>query len=243
MFRVAKFLLLNILFFIFFSFNSYAANHSIDEISAEFLNKPYQLDPIGEGGQKPLYRFDRFDCQTYVETVLALILSDNADNLEQFQRILLDLRYSNSIPDYFTRNHFPDADWIPNNIKKGYLKYSDLNQDKISLYIDKKTWFESKIKSDDKRIPPNVVVTLPYIPLSKVPDIINKIPDGAIIMIVKPSFLLITHMGFAIWKNDQLYLRAASSVHNKVIDILLLSYLQHEPNIKGIVVLEMQKKR
>ena len=52
----------------------------IDAISAQFLGKPYLLGALGEGEQgyydsSPLYRTDAFDCETYVDTVLALIIS------------------------------------------------------------------------------------------------------------------------------------------------------------------------
>lgn len=216
----------------------------IANISASFLGKPYQLDALGEGAQgkfsqKPLYRFDAFDCETYVDTVLALALSNSNSNTPAFQQQLLQIRYQNGKPDFYTRNHFPSVDWIPNNIKKKYIKCSPLNNDKISMIMNKQKWFEQQTHIKNANIPSDLRVTLPYISVDELPDVINKIPNGAIVVIVKPSFLLISHMGFAIWKNNILYLRAASSLHHKVIDLPLLAYIEQQSKfgVKGIVVL------
>lgn len=231
-----------------FSVQAFGSDQTLSDrivsISADFLNKPYQLDPLGEGSQgqfsqKPLYRFDRFDCQTYVETVLALALSNSNHNTPAFQQKLLEIRYQNDKPDFFTRNHFPSADWIPNNIQKGYIKYAAIDNQKISMSIHKQQWFKDQTDIQNPNIPNKLRVTLPYISVDQLPDMINKIPNGSIIMIVKPSFLLISHMGFAIWKNNILYLRSASSLYHKVIDLPLLSYIENQSRfgVKGIVVL------
>jgi hypothetical protein len=95
----------------------------IERLSAVFLGDPYQLGPLGEGAQgkydrDPLWRFDTFDCTTYVETVLALAAAPRwMDFFSEMDRI----RYRGGTVSYTTRNHFTDADWIPNNIHAGYL--------------------------------------------------------------------------------------------------------------------------
>ncbi len=91
--------------------------------SKQFLNKPYKLGPLGEGinglyDQSPLYSINEFDCTTYVETVMALALSNN---FKQFEMQLIKIRYQGNTPSYLTRNHFMSADWNSNNIKKGYV--------------------------------------------------------------------------------------------------------------------------
>lgn len=241
-----KFYFIIILFV--FSVQAFGSDQTLSDrivsISANFLNKPYQLDPLGEGkqgqfSQKPLYRFDRFDCQTYVETVLALALSNSDSDTPAFQQQLLQIRYQNGKPDFFTRNHFPSADWIPNNIEKGYIKFSPINNDKISIVINKQKWFEDQTNIKNTNIPYKLKITLPYMPVGELSKNLHKIPNGAIIMIVKPSFILISHMGFAIWKNNILYLRSASSLYDKVIDLPLLSYIENQSKfgVKGIVVL------
>ena len=96
----------------------------IDYFSRAFMGKPYLAGPLGEGkngliDQSPLYRTDGFDCQTYVETVLAL---SQSKTLKQFKKQMNALRYEKDAPSYLTRNHFLTLDWIKNNHKKGLIK-------------------------------------------------------------------------------------------------------------------------
>lgn len=94
---------------------------------------------------------------------------------------------------------------------------------------------------------------VPYLPLNVLFPTKNKpnmhlfaqIPDGAIIEIVRPNWdlrekigtaLNISHLGFAIRHNEQLYFREASSEYGKVVDVPLVEYLQkalESPTIKG----------
>lgn len=96
----------------------------IARISATLLGASYQSGALGEGpggeyDRNPLYRFDQFDCETYVDTVIALSL---ANNFLEFKKNLNQIRYKRSYIDFFQRNHFPSADWIPNNKRKGYIQ-------------------------------------------------------------------------------------------------------------------------
>jgi hypothetical protein len=52
-------------------------------------------------------------------------------------------------------------------------------------------------------------------------------------------------MGFAIWKNKQLYLRMASSVLDKTVDLLLTNYLGtyiDHPTVIGISIYKIQQQ-
>jgi hypothetical protein len=133
-----------------------AQSTPIDErialISALFLGKPYELGPLGEGrdarfDQHPLYRTDKFDCLTYVETVLALAYGND---LADFQRHIRALRYADAQPSFITRNHFMSVDWIPNNTEKGYIhditeRFVDEQGQPLAVTavatIDKPSWY------------------------------------------------------------------------------------------------------
>jgi hypothetical protein len=122
----------------------------LDQISEAFLELPYSYpdDPLGEGkqgqyDQDPLYRFDRFNCTTFVETVLALATSDSTD---VFQRQINRIRYKGGKPSFVGRNHFISLDWIPNN---NWL-LTDITEDVAGRFsqvatatIDKKAWYAS----------------------------------------------------------------------------------------------------
>lgn len=125
----------------------------IEYISAYFLNKPYELGPLGEGNnayfdQSPLYRVDKFDCQTYVDTILALAL---ANNLDEFQRCINTIRYKDGKISFISRNHFTSLDWNRNNAKQGYIKditasVKDEQGESIAAQatalIDKSSWYQ-----------------------------------------------------------------------------------------------------
>ena len=60
----------------------YPIQQRIKTQSGVLLNTPYLAGALGEGvsgkyDQNPLYRFDYFDCETYVDTVMALVLAKN----------------------------------------------------------------------------------------------------------------------------------------------------------------------
>ena len=81
----------------------------VDGIVEQLKGRPYLAFPLGEGqlgkfDQRPLYRWDGFDCQTFVEVVLAAVFAnDCADMLNN----VIKLRYFGSHRvNYLFRNHF-----------------------------------------------------------------------------------------------------------------------------------------
>ena len=73
-------------------------------------------------------------------------------------------------------------------------------------------------------------------------DIFNRIPSGAIILLIHPisdinnkmgTNTAVLHMGFAIRYDNQLFFRAASSYFDKVIDIPLINYLKYVYPLKN----------
>ena len=134
----------------------------VEQISGRFIGTHYVLDPFGEGqtgkyDRDPVYRFDAFDCTTYVETVLALALSRQND-FQDFLHTIQGIRYKNGEVSYTMRNHFPETDWIPNNTRAGYVH--DLTRqiagpfkvDVAEALIDKLSWYEHK-KADQINVP------------------------------------------------------------------------------------------
>ena len=270
-----------------------ALMHRIQWFSQQFMGKPYHLGPLGEGDkglydQSPLYRTDAFDCQTYVETVVALSL---AKNLETFKKKINAIRYQNPTPSYLNRNHFMSLNWLPNNTQKGFIKdisttlvnkqnepvfKTAIANIKKGAWLQKKTLNDIKIKNSSlkrkrldalKKLSPQFSTQqakINYIPFDALFDknkrpnlyLFKQIPSGSIINIVRPNWQLekligtnlnVSHLGFAIIKNKQLYYREASLIEKKVIDVLLIDYLKNyldSPTIKGINILKvMQRKK
>lgn len=134
----------------------------IDSISAKFIGKKYRLGALGEGidahyDQRPQYRADAFDCDTYVTTVLALALADNTNG---FKQCLRKVRYKDGKVSFLKRNHFMSLDWNPNNQKQGFIKDITMNiknkdnqpvAEMAEAMIDKPSWY-NHFQEDDIRL-------------------------------------------------------------------------------------------
>lgn len=165
--------------------------------SGLFLGKPYALTALGEGpsgdyDQFPLYRCDAFDCETYVDTVLALALSNH---FNQFKRRINEIRYLHAEIGFTQRNHFTDLDWNQNNQQQGFLNditcsIYDKQHHPIckqsSALIDKPSWYQhmrpsilrlsdvndvaqakklAALKQEGSKLP-ITLSTLPYLPFT-----------------------------------------------------------------------------
>jgi hypothetical protein len=198
-------------------------------VSQGFLNTPYVESPLGEGQGKdpdPLIRFDAVDCLTFVEQSLALALTPPAQSLLP---TLNNLRYDGE-PTYETRNHLMEAQWLPVNEEKGFIRditrdFGGADTQVVTKTLCKETWAAAFSK---KLAVPNTVrpfgnYVLNVIPLAKVPEHIRRVPSGTIAMVVRadrPGLpTRITHLGFIVHREGQVYLRhAAKSVFARVID-------------------------
>ena len=197
----------------------------LDLISKIFIGLPYgQGGPLGEGpdgryDQDPLYRFDTFDCTTYVETIMALAL---ARDVNEFENHLDKIRYENGDVDYLKRNHFTDLQWIPFNIENGYM--TEINsvvtsQIKIAqAVINFPNWLRT-IKISEIKVPmaseseraelleelhslasnyQSSIARVNYLEINmlvKKPLLLNKIPTGTIVNFVRPNWDLTDVIG------------------------------------------------
>ena len=104
---------------VIFSFPESKSNNiskRIQNTYRAFMGKSYYLpeSPLGEGKQSkfdknPLFRTDTFDCVTLVDTVLALIESNN---IRKFKCNIIKIRYRDAHIGYIYRDHwFSQVDW------------------------------------------------------------------------------------------------------------------------------------
>ena len=188
---------------------------------------PYLADPLGEaqfGGvsSRPLYRFDGFDCTTFVETVMALSLAQNATD---FRSLINRIRYKAGQVSYFNRNHFPTVDWIPNNIHAGFV--TDVTslvapaQESLT-YIEKDNWYLKKGLRTFAERSQKTWARIDYIAKEDLlnEQIVQRIPSGAIFNVVRPAWNLrdetgtsmdVSHQGFVIHENGEVYMIHASN--------------------------------
>jgi len=212
----------------------------VELVSRRFLNAPYQLSPLGEGpGQTPdpdpRFSLTTFDCTTFVETMLALSLAPDVSGAHA----LLDrIRYRDGIAEFGRRNHFPMAQWIPNNIRAGFLidVTRQVGGDRVVLaskQFGPDVWKKSRAKNLPPLTPEMIPVgtfELPVIPIAVVPDIVDQIPAGAVLSVVRADYrslpFRVSHQGLVVRRDGKTYLRHAGRAgYNRVVDEPLLKHL------------------
>ncbi|OGT27047.1 MAG: hypothetical protein A3I77_02345 [Gammaproteobacteria bacterium RIFCSPLOWO2_02_FULL_42_14] len=198
--------------------------NNIADISRSFLGKPYVAGAQGEGergefDRAPLFRFDAFDCVTYVNNVLALSLSHSP---AEFEKKLLQINYYDADPKFEKRFHFMSADWNLQNQKNKIIRdvtneIFDEKKNCVAIVaegeIDKSSWFLKKSENECgtradflKRVSEKFKmewVRLPYLPLTQLFDtkknpnefIFSQIPHESIIEIVRPNWDLRDKIG------------------------------------------------
>ena len=164
------------------------------DTSQTLKGTPYQVDPIGEAegpDPDPLVRYDVFDCLTFVEEVLALVLPQNPRNAAEIRNAL---RYGPSGEiSYENRNHFMMHQWIPHNLSNGLLvditgDFGDpISMDKV---VHGSTWTRWKSRSrfhlSDTQFPTGEF-HLDVLPLDQALLSLADIPPGALVLTVREN--------------------------------------------------------
>ena len=213
----------------------------VEAVSELFLGVPYKLGSLGEGpdgefDRDPLIRFDAFDCTTFVETVMALSLDSDLDSA---MRTLQKIRYKDGQIGYATRNHFIELDWVPNNVRAGYLHditsdarpkrrqgpQDNLEEAMVPPQICWSVWRAGSPRTREKPLVfklkrlgsrfPDQRATLTVLPLKALPFALANIPSGTIANLVHADQryreTIVSHQVFLIKKSDGWYVRHAAS--------------------------------
>lgn len=182
--------------------------------SQKFLGVPYVLGPLGEGAdgefdRDPLISFDGLDCTTFVEETMAFALGGEAGAQDVLRRI----RYEGGVVSYQARNHFTEADWLPNNRAAGFLRditaqVGGRRVPAVKKTISKRAWYAAKTEADLKGFGneapelraqrlerlralgaglPDETVLLSYVPLAQLPALLPSIPSGTVVSLVREA--------------------------------------------------------
>lgn len=251
----------------------------MDRYSQRLMGQPYLGGALGEGSggkfdRDPRFREDAFDCTTFVETVIAVA---KAKTKASIMTNMDKIRYKSGVVSFETRNHMPGIDWIRNNKVNGTLVDITQSIDSDSTYmaealIQKDEWFRKLGEGSLAGIPDEEkaekleqlralskkfgksIEKVPFLYKYKIvenPEILNRIPHGSIINIVRPKWNLvevagtqlnISHQGFAFHRDGVVYFRHAK-LNDKVTEEPLLDYVKRtieSPTIQGINVLSIR---
>ena len=188
-------------------------------VSERFLGTPYVHSPLGEGSgvdPDPTFRLDAVDCLTFVEQALAMSL---ATAEPEVTGVLERLRYASS-PTYEDRNHLMEAQWLPNNQRKGFLvdvtrRYGGEDTVRVQKTLTSVTWTSrsSLALGLPKTRQPRGTYSLDMIPLERVMAHARQVPSGTILVVLREDLPLkatrVTHLGFVVQKGKRTWLRHA----------------------------------
>lgn len=233
--------------------------------SERFVGVPYGLFSLGiapkNGAEDPPIRFDEADCTTMVETLIAMSV---APDLDAATRNMAKVRYQGGKVDLRTKNDIPETQWLPNNIKAGFLiditrkvagdrtrinektvRVKQYNDEEIRQLNDlvkndpnKALAFLRNVNSMGKKFRMERA-RLPYVPLEVLPQVAKDIPSGAIFSLVRESRpdkeIMVTHQGLIIQKADGPYVRHME-LQKKGIDVPLAVFFKQYENSSWKVV-------
>jgi hypothetical protein len=233
----------------------------IDAISAMFMDAPYVLDALGDGVGRdpdPLARYDAFDCQTYVEEVLALAMSSDAAEAGALRRAI---RYGDDAPAFSNRRHFTELQWLPRVIADGFVTDAtttygaptvDVRQSvprsMITAWKDGERFHEPATLDNIFRAGDPATLAITVIPIKDAIGVAPKIRPGSVVLFVrheKPGLPLRTsHMGLVVGAGT---LRHASQAGKRVMDEPLAAYLSKAATwtswpVQGIAILEPKEQ-
>ncbi|MCY3986169.1 MAG: DUF1460 domain-containing protein [Candidatus Dadabacteria bacterium] len=203
---------------------------SIEFLSEKFLGTPYAENTLGgkSGETEQLtVNLSGVDCFTYIDYVESLRLSRN---FWEFRKKLAGIRYKDGSVLWENRRHF-FSDWVSGSSKN----VLDVTRE-IGGGATETVAKELNRKTDGSLWLPGLATAkrqISYIPSRQIgPSVLRKIKTGDYLGIYSDKDGLdVSHTGIAVRKDNGVYLRHASSLHGKVLDEELVSYMENKPGL------------
>ncbi len=230
------------------------ASAQLAQHGKSYLGRPYVAHTLESNGEEQLIiRRNQVDCTTYVEYVMAEVLSNQKN--ESFADILQKIRYLNGkIDGYASRLHYA-SDWADNSIRHGFLEdvtaaHSPYTQTLSLSYMSSHPQLYAALKNspeDLRKIKEREKTftgkQIHWIPKSHLPaEGLPYIKEGDILLITTSiAGLDIAHMGIATYVDNHLHLLHASSSKGQVVisDTPLSEMLKGNKSWTGIRVLRV----
>jgi hypothetical protein len=223
------------------------------ELGRLFLARPYKAGTLeGTGRERLVVNLDEFDCTTFVESVLALVLYARGGDLSPsvFGAYLKLIRYRDGkIDGYASRLHYFN-DWLRDNQKKKILvdltrgmggkpvrkkiNYMTMHSD-LYTALRNKNVFEKMLQREKSLSRKTFYV----IDSGRIASIEAKIENGDIIAFTSDEEGLdVAHLGFAIRQGKTLKLLHASGKEGEVVVSrkTLAAFLKANKKFTGFIV-------
>ncbi len=209
----------------------------VGAVSAPFLGLPHVDGPTGEGrepDEDPPARYDAFDCLTFVEEVLALVLAPDPAEVGTYRTAL---RFLDGQATYATRNHFFEWEWVPRNVASGFLEDvtealggAVVHEKEVSTQVWNRWRRRPRFVLPDERFPTGRF-RLAVLPLEAALAAVSRIPPGAIVVTVRTPVphlpLVVTHVGLMVPGRVPTMRHATHLSTHNVRDDSLAWYVQH----------------
>lgn len=229
----------------------------------KLIGIPYVANTLDVHAEETLVvHLDKADCTTFVETVLALAVTEEEGKQDfgSFKQALQRIRYRNGKPEgYASRLHY-FSDWIKENERKGLIKErtaeSPLAQSyRLTLNFMTRHPDSYRQLKDNLQLIAEIArieqkwkdVPVFFIPKEKLDAPAEElgIKNGDILAIATNiQGLDVVHVGFACLVNGKVRLLHASSAQKKVIldPLPLFDYSKNKRTHKGVIKLRMKNE-
>jgi N-acetylmuramoyl-L-alanine amidase-like len=205
----------------------------MDLFSRHFLGRPYKPNPlIGSADTAEVFTvsLDRFDCVTYIETILALALASTVDDFIEWLR---KIRYKHGRIEWKQRNHYM-TDWIRNNVREKIVRpvsmpaIPTVSRERVLTVVPGLASQRTRVKCVPKRAAPRLAAHL---------------HNGDLMFFVSTRKTLdVFHAGIIASDGKEVLLRHASSSRGRVIEQELSEFLKAN-RMAGIIVVRPRDGR
>ena len=203
-----------------------SAGSRIEILSRHFLGQPYQINPLIGSAQTPevfTVSLDRFDCVTYIETILALSL---ASNTGEFKEWLRKIRYENGRIAWERRNHYMTG-WIRSNVRAGAVR-------RLSLPEVRSIIKERTLDSVPGLAP--VRTRFACVPKAAIGKLLGHVETGDLVFFASTrKHLDVFHCGILVRNDGRVFVRHASRSQGGVVEQELDDFLKAN-RMAGVII-------
>ena len=204
-----------------------AIGSRIEVISRQFLGRPYQTNPlIGSADSAEVFTasIDRFDCVTYIETVVALARAATVDGFIEWLR---KIRYERGRIQWDRRNHYMTL-WIRNNVREGIIR-------RVSMRAAVPTVSIERVLNVVPGLAPRRI-RIRCVAKRAVPQCVGRLQSGDVISFVSThKHLDVFHAGIIVRNGRRILMRHASRSQGGVVEQELSEFLKAN-RMAGVIV-------
>ena len=207
----------------------------IIKVARIFIGTPYVAHTLDRNNEETLVVNMRgMDCTTYIENTIAVLLcvDKKQSSFAYFKQMLQYIRYRKGQLSYENRLHFTATQTLKiNYMSENYNSYYMLRKNPQRV---------AALKKIEDQTNGTKVQYLPKSQLNNTELLRKVVHNGDIIAITTRKYNLdTTHLGFAVWHNNSLYMLNASSLKRNGRQVVepketLYQYLMQQPNSTGI---------